>query len=211
MVEWAPRRAPSLGRSRWARAVLLLPTTLGLTLSACTSASTSPGSRAATSIPSSLVNTSAGGSVTAAATVQPSPADVAGRVAVAAHLAMWRDFAMAGQTSDWRSPLLAQHATGDALLQMSRGLYADHANGLVTRGNPIDHPVIASVTPPDHPTTVLIHDCGDSSRTRKYVTSTGRPVPGAPGGRQEITAETKLQPNGRWKVDLFAVEGVGSC
>lgn len=136
---------------------------------------------------------------------------MAGRAAVAAYLAMWRDFTTAGRTSDWRSPLLAQHATGDALLQMSRGLYADHANGLVTRGSPIDHPVIASLTPQDRPTTVLIHDCGDSSEWTKYVLKTGEPAPGAPGGRQQITAEVRRQPNGQWKVDLFAVEDVGSC
>ena len=36
---------------------------------------------------------------------------------------MWRDFADAATTSDWRSPKLAQNATGDALSTLSRGLY----------------------------------------------------------------------------------------
>ncbi len=124
---------------------------------------------------------------------------------------MWRDFATAGHTSDWESPLLAHHATGDALLQMSRGLYADHLNGYVTKGEPIDHPTVKSVDPSVGPTTVLISDCGDSSNWRKYVAKTGKLAPGAPGGRQAITAAVKKQPDGIWKVDRFAVEGVGSC
>ena len=124
---------------------------------------------------------------------------------------MWRDFAAAGQTSDWQSPTLSEHATGDALLQMSRGLYADHLNGLVTKGAPVDHPSVKSASPPADPTTVLISDCGDSSHWLKYNATTGAVTSGAPGGRQAITAEVKAQAGGTWKVDQFAVEAVGTC
>lgn len=143
--------------------------------------------------------------------VPPSPAMVAETEATASYLGMWRAFATAGHTSDWKSPLLGKDATGDALLQMSRGLYADHLNGYITKGAPVDHPIVKSATPASNPTTVLISDCGDSSHWLKYVAKTGRLASTAPGGRQAITAEAKRQADGAWKIDEFAVLAVGSC
>ncbi|MDT0264418.1 hypothetical protein [Jatrophihabitans lederbergiae] len=131
--------------------------------------------------------------------------------ALASYLAMWRDFAVAGHTSNWRSPSLATHATGDALLVMSRGLYADRYNGLITKGQPVLHPNVIKATPTASPATVLISDCGDSSHWLKYFAKTGKLEDNIPGGRQAITAEAKKQPTGSWKIDRFAVEGVGSC
>jgi len=133
------------------------------------------------------------------------------RKAVAAYLGMWSDFATAGHTSDWKSPLLSQHATAYALEVMEKSLYTDHKNGVITKGAPVDHPRVKSISPAGDPTVVLISDCGDSSHTRKYVVKTGKPAPGGAGGRQAITAEVRKQPDGSWKVDEFAVEGVGSC
>jgi hypothetical protein len=124
---------------------------------------------------------------------------------------MWQDFVTAGRTSDWQSPLLADHATGDALLQMSRGLYADHYNGLITRGAPVDHPVVKSATPAAEPTTVIISDCGDSSHFLKYYATSGEPASGADGGWRAITAEALKGSDGTWKVDRFAVEDIGTC
>jgi hypothetical protein len=131
--------------------------------------------------------------------------------AINAYLGMWRDFVTAGQTSDWQSPLLGDHATGDALLQMSRGLYADHYNGLVTRGAPVDNPIVKSATPAAEPTTVIISDCGDSTHFLKYYANSGQPASGADGGRRAITAEALKGSDGMWKVDRFAVEDVGTC
>ncbi len=141
----------------------------------------------------------------------PQPAVSAQTAALASYLAMWRDFATAGHTSNWKSPALAAHATGDALLQMSRGLYADHYNGLITKGYPVDHPTVTKATPATAPTTILISDCGDSSHWLQYVAKTGKLADDIPGGRQAITAEAKKQPNGSWKIDRFAVQGVGTC
>ncbi len=156
--------------------------------------------------PSSSALTSAS---SAPATTQPAASAKA--AAVAAYLAMWRDFATAGHTSDWKSPALAAHSTGDALLQMSRGLYADHYNGLITKGYPVDHPTVTKATPATAPTTILISDCGDSSHWLQYVAKTGKLAPGEVGGRRSITAEVKRLADGTWKVDRFAVEGLGSC
>lgn len=133
------------------------------------------------------------------------------KMAVAAYLEMWSDFTTAGHTSDWQSPLLSQHATAYALQTLEKGLYLDHKDGVVTKGAPVLHPKVKSATPAAQPTLVLVSDCGDSSHWLKYVTETGKRASKGPGGRQAITAEVRRQPDGSWKVDQFAVEGVGSC
>jgi len=166
-------------------------------------------------------NGNSGGSlpatITAAATsnARSAPTDAAGtsetQPAITAYLDMWQDFVAAGHTSDWQSPLLRDHATGDALLQMSRGLYADHYNGLITRGAPFDDPVVQSATPDAQPTTVIISDCGDSSHFLKYYANSGQPASGAIGGRRMITAEALKGADGTWKVDRFTVGDVGTC
>jgi hypothetical protein len=118
--------------------------------------------------------------------------------------------AQAATTSDWNSPKLAQYATGDALSAISRGMYADHLNGLVTKGEPKNYPKVTSATPAANPTTVMISDCGDSTHWLKYRKDDGKLADDKPGGRQAITAEVKRL-NGAWKVTRFAVEAVGSC
>ena len=81
----------------------------------------------------------------------PSSDELAGQEALAAYRGMWEDFVFAGTTSDWQSPDLGRHATGVALTNLSRGLYADSANGLVTRGEPVLSPEVSSVEPAGAP------------------------------------------------------------
>lgn len=142
--------------------------------------------------------------------VPTSPVDRAKQQALAAYSGMWHAMAEAAVTSDWRSPKLAQYATGDALGVISRSLYTDHLNGVVTKGEPKLHPQVTSVDPPNDPTTVMISDCGDSTNWLKYKTN-GQLADDVPGGRRSITAEVKKQQDGSWKGTRFAVEGVGSC
>jgi hypothetical protein len=140
-----------------------------------------------------------------------SPVDVAGRVAVDAYLGMWQAMAGAARTSDWRSPQLGEYATGQALNTISRGLYTDHRNGLVTKGAPNNAPTVSRVDPADEPTRVTISDCGDSTHWLKYHADTGRLADDGPGGRRAITAVVDQQRDGRWLVSDFAVESVGTC
>lgn len=151
----------------------------------------------------------------AASSVAPTPtlsaADRAARDAAAAYVAMWEDVAAAATTSDWRSPRLAQHATADALSTLSRALYSDYHQGLVTKGEPRNDPSVSSMSPPDNPTTVLINDCGDSTDWLKYDAKTGQLADDEPGGRRAITAEVKLGDDGAWRVSRFAVEGLATC
>lgn len=141
---------------------------------------------------------------TLAAPPMSSPADAA----VVAYVGMWHDMAAAATTSDWQSPRLGQHATGDALLVISKSLYTDHLNGMVTKGTPTNNPTVSSVDPPHNPTTITITDCGDSSNWLKYKNGQ---LFDTPGGRRSINAEVKKQPDGSWKVTRFAVEALGSC
>ncbi|WP_240437691.1 hypothetical protein [Sciscionella marina] len=143
--------------------------------------------------------------------MQVSPSDTAKRQAMAAYVAMWRDVAVVSATSDWRSARLGAHATGDALSVLSRQMYADRYNHLVSKGDPVNKPVVESVTPVGAPKTVMVHDCGDDSGWLKYRADNGQPVDDQPGGKRSITAEVKLVSDGSWRVTRFAVEGVGAC
>lgn len=137
--------------------------------------------------------------------------DAARDAASAAYLGMWEDFTAAAETSDWQSPELARYAADEALSVLSRGLYADHYNGVVTRGELLLDPVVSSVDPAEDPTTVVIADCADTSDWLVYDVETGEPVDDQAGGRRAITAVVEKQGDGRWKVTGFAVEEVGSC
>lgn len=146
--------------------------------------------------------------------VSPSPSreDTARQAAIAVYSGMWQAMARAGANSDWRSSEPARYATGDALTAITKSLYADHANGVVTRGAPVLSPLVRSVEPPLDPTSVLIDDCGDSTQWLKYFEGTDNPAGDSNGGgRRSITAEVLRQPDGSWRVARFAVEGPGSC
>jgi hypothetical protein len=124
---------------------------------------------------------------------------------------MWEGFADAATTSDWQSPKLAEYATGAALSTMSRGLFADHRDGLVSRGRPILNPVVSSAEPADAPSRIMISDCGDSANWTKHHADGGERVEGDRGGRRRINAIVDKQADGSWKVSDFGVQGVGSC
>lgn len=141
----------------------------------------------------------------------PSAADVGGERAMAAYVGMWQAMAHAGAASQWQSPEVARYATGNALTTITRSLYTDHFNHLVTRGVPKNSPQVTSVVPQNVPETVMLSDCGDSTGTSKVQEATNRPVPDTPGGRRSIVAEVKQQADGLWRVTQFAVEGVGTC
>ncbi|MEV6445134.1 hypothetical protein [Amycolatopsis sp. NPDC051716] len=139
------------------------------------------------------------------------PADLAKQRATAAYVGMWSDMADAATTSDWQSPKLAQNATAEALQTISRSLYTDHYNGLVTKGRPVNHPSVQWAEPEENPTTVTIADCGDSTNWLKYRADNGQPADDGPGGHRRIEALVKKAVDGSWKVSTFAVHEVGSC
>ncbi|WP_246037630.1 hypothetical protein [Saccharothrix texasensis] len=140
-----------------------------------------------------------------------SPADQARLHALAAYQGMWEDFVEAAATSDWRSPKLGRYATGLALSTLSRGLYADHYNGLVSKGTPTHNAQVSSVEPAADPAQVIISDCSDSTNALKYRADSGQPADDGAGGRRLIKATVEKQSDGSWKVSDFGVQGVGTC
>lgn len=139
------------------------------------------------------------------------PGEDVGHLAGTAYVGMWQAMATAGETSDWQSPELTRFATGNALTTITRSLYTDHLNGVVTRGVPRTVPQVASVHPARAPETVTVLDCGDATATSKVRAATNEPINDTPSGRRSIVAEIKIQPGGKWKVHQFAVQGVGTC
>lgn len=183
------------------RVGLVLAGLATVTLAACS----------ATSSPTAGNTPGAGNSSAPTTTASPSlsPTDLASQQALAAYTGMWQSMAQADQTANWQSPELAKYATGDALGVISRSLYTDHINGVVSTGAPVLHPHVTKVDPPTNPTTVTVSDCGDSTNWLKHKQDGSSS--NDTGGRRSITAEVKKQGDGSWRVTEFAVEGLGSC
>lgn len=159
--------------------------------------------------PAETTSSAAVSSKTGAA--ESSQADVVGQKAINVYIGMWHTMAGAARTSDWRAPALSEYATGKALNTISHGLYADHQNGLVTKGSPKNEPEVAAMIPAREPSRITISDCGDSTNWLKYNADTGEPADDRPGGRRAITAIVDHQDDGRWLVSDFAVRAVGTC
>jgi hypothetical protein len=141
----------------------------------------------------------------------PSIVETAKQDAIVAYRGMWRDFVQAGTRSDWQSPKLGQYATGIALTNMSRSLYADHYNGLVTKGEPTYEPAVTSAEPPNNPNKIVITDCSDDSHWLKYKADTGQLANDTPGGRHLVNAIVQKQSDGFWKVSEYGVHEAGTC
>jgi hypothetical protein len=124
---------------------------------------------------------------------------------------MWEDYAVAAETSNWQDPRLGQHATGIALTNITRGLYTDKTNGVVSKGRPKLDPSVLSMEPPTAPIKVIVTDCGDSTDWIQYRADTGEPADDSPGGRREINAIVEKQADSAWRVTDFGIHEVGSC
>jgi hypothetical protein len=181
------------------RAPAIAVTVLALSLTACSSGNNTTPTPSPTIAPSSTSTPSA------------APVEPAKQGAIDAYLGMWSDMADAATTSDWQAPKLAQNATGEALQTITRSLYADRYNGLITRGRPVNDPAVTSVNPQHNPTSVTITDCGDSTNWLKYRADNGQPADDGPAGHRQIEAIVKKAIDGSWKVTTFAVHEVGSC
>ncbi len=179
-----PRRSLPAGL-----AVLLLT----LTLTACGSGPTSASS---STVQASSTTTTVG------------PADPAAAV-LGAYRDMWADLVTAARTSDYQSPLLSQHASGNALTIFVQGLARDQLAGIVTKGQPVLDPRVTSLTPSVDPTHATIADCFDDSRWVEYKV-TGGLAKNAPGGRRATTADLVMK-DGVWEVTQIIIGKTGTC
>jgi len=130
--------------------------------------------------------------------------------AIGAYDAMWQDMAAAARTADYQSPRLAQHAAGDALSLLTRGVYTNRVRGVVVKGQPVTHPTVTSLKPSTEPTTAIISDCFNDTNWLNFMASTGQLQNHVPGGRHQTTA-TVTETGGTWKVTELQVGVAGTC
>ena len=126
-----------------------------------------------------------------------------------AYLGMWQAFTTASRTADYQYPSLDRYAAGAALTLLTRGLYQNYREGIVTRGTP-SHSVAVTMAKTSLGTPeAKVTDCSDTSGSGTYYKS-GKPAAGGATGRQAIYAQ--VQPfDGTWKVTYLVVEKTGSC
>ena len=126
-----------------------------------------------------------------------------------AYLGMWQAFTTASRTADYQYPSLDRYAAGAALTLLTRGLYQNYREGIVTRGTP-SHSVAVTMAKTSLGTPeAKVTDCSDTSGSGTYYKS-GKPAAGGSPGRQAIYAQ--VQPfDGTWKVTSLVVEKTGSC
>jgi hypothetical protein len=122
---------------------------------------------------------------------------------------MWADLVSAARTSDFQSPRLSDHAAGQTLTLLVQGLARDQLHGIVTRGRPVLHPVVTSLSPERDPSRATVVDCFDDTHWLEYQTS-GKPAKNAPGGRRSTVAQL-IRTSGTWKVDQLTIGKTGTC
>lgn len=123
-----------------------------------------------------------------------------------AYLGMWQEYVAASRTADYQDPALDRYAAGSALSVLTHGLYQEHQEGIVTRGQPTFDPAVTIVK--GSPAQAGVTDCADSSRWLDY--KAGKPVSGQPSGRRSITADLELF-GATWKVTYLNVGREGTC
>ena len=173
----------------------LLVGAASMALAACGSGS-SPGSAPTTDRPATSTSTT------------QAPTGPAGS-ALAAYRSMWADMVTASRTSDYKSPLLAENASGEALSVLVQGLAKNQAQGVVTRGDPVLDPSVTSLTPAGNPTQATISDCFDDTHWLDYKV-TGGLANSTPGGHR-ATMAVVVDTSGSWKVTQLAVQAIGTC
>ena len=142
-------------------------------------------------------------------TAPPHPPPGAAALALAAYRGMWTDMVVASRTSNYKSPLLPQHASGTALSTLVQGLARNQQDGVITKGEPTFHPEVTSLSPSETPTRATISDCVSDAHWLEYRV-TGGLVNNVPGGNRATTA-IAVDTDGNWKVTQLAVQAVGTC
>lgn len=127
--------------------------------------------------------------------------------ALAAYTGMLRDFATASRTSNYESPMLERHASGDALALIRQTLRLESEDGIVGRGAPVPDPRIVSAGRGG--SSFKVRDCADATNWLRY-TKDGKPANDEPGGKHRIDAKVTQTATG-WKVTELHIRGVGTC
>ena len=162
----------------------------------------------ATTAPSTTTTSAATSSASPGPSTTLTHASISQQV-ISAYGVMWSDLVVAATTSDFQSPLLAQHATGEAHTLLVQGLARDQLHDIVTRGVTSHHPEVTSLSPRADPTHAVITDCFDDSRWIEYTTD-GKRARNNPGGKRATTADL-VKTDGIWKVSQLTIGATGTC
>jgi hypothetical protein len=119
---------------------------------------------------------------------------------------MWQAYVAASRTADYQDPALDHYAAGGALSVLIHGLYQEHQQGIVTRGQPTFDPAVTIIKGTS--TRADVTDCADSSRWLDY--RSGKPVSGQSLGRRRVAAKVQLF-GATWKVTYLNVGTEGTC
>jgi len=121
---------------------------------------------------------------------------------------MMADWTAVSKTSNYQDPTLTRHTSGAALSQLVRTVAAAQAEGVVSKGQPVDSPRVVKLTPAGAPTEAILADCADGTSWLQYRTD-GTQVPGV-GGRHEADVQVD-DIDGVWKVTKFVFHPAGTC
>ena len=162
-----------------------------------------------TTLPTSAAPASASASPSASPSAAAETPDQAKQHAIDAYLGFQRAFEKASAAGNPDDPDLARYAAGAALTLYTNGLKGNKEQGLLSRGQTIFHPKIASLSPPDAPTKASVQDCMDTSKTERYKAD-GSPFKDSPGGLRLVLASLD-RIDGEWKVTGIGIRDVGTC
>ena len=119
---------------------------------------------------------------------------------LAAYRAHWADVIEAGKTTDWRSPRLDDHATGETLQTVRDNYRQLHADGEVVRGVVRLHPRVTSV----QGSTAIVDDCNDATDFLRYDAKTAAPKEQRKTDIVEAKVTLRLI-NGAWLVSSIVL------
>jgi hypothetical protein len=137
------------------------------------------------------------------------PQEAAKRDAMAAYRGMWSALVDASRTSDPDAPDLRKYTQGQALKLIVSGLYTNHSQGKIAKGNVVLHPQVTGVSPASDPTQVSVSDCVDATNWLEYKASGGL-WNDEPGGKHLASAVVK-RTNNSWRVDSLSSKDKGTC
>jgi len=186
------------GRRPWRAAPVVMGVVLALT--ACS------GDRGAEQAAAPATTTSATTTTTAEpATTSTAATDAREAAVLASYRAFWDDMIAVGATTNWRSPRMDDHATGNALAQAQATYRLLHRRGLVARGTVKVRPEVLSIRGDK----ATVYDCNSTSNFLAYDARTGE-LRDRSSGRSDGMTVTLLRRNGTWKVADSTTE-VGKC
>ena len=118
-----------------------------------------------------------------------------------AYGAFWDDYIEVARTSDYRSPRLAEHATGDALRRLRYQLSLYDAQGLVARGRPVRTATqVTSISVQS----ATVAECLDSNKWLAHDAKTGK-LRDKPSGKIRRVRATLSHVGEGWKVSKLDI------